>query len=416
MAMNYIGQLKDRNPEKRKEAIKAAARAADKKALKTLAVMVEDDPDPEVRELAKRAGVYIRQQIGELPMAPRTSGKGEETPRYNVTEENVAKGRKLLDAAVTYMMNGESSKAIKPLREALKYNPNLRYDGYFKSVLENATGLSGEEALAQITDAQITRALSERESTLRRQAALSEHLQEISKGAWGGVAFAAFMLFFVALAATFFASIMLPIAAKGYTARYEDNWNKYQMAITAGTVKTAADGTKMFPDPDQIDSTGDARVVSLMNPEPNFLDDAYALGSVDIVSSFIFALMVAGGVTALLLVGAFVAHLIASVMGGKGNLKYTMEEIVSFFTRRIGISGALVGVFALVAYEMFGSMTGFYVMIGVPGLILVLAVVSLFTLVSKLYHANMVVGLVASLPLVGLLAGGAALIALPLLS
>jgi len=287
MAINYIGQLKDRNAEKRKEAIKAAARAADKKALKTLAMMVEDDPDPEVRELAKRAGVHIRQQIGELPMAPRTTGKGEETPRYNVTEENVAKGRKLLDAAVTFMMNGESSKAIKPLREALKYNPNLRYDGYFKSILESATGLGGDEALAQITDAQITRTLSEREASLRKQATLNEHLQEVNKGAWGGVAFAAFMLFFVAMAATFFASVMLPMAAKGYTTRYEDNWNKYQMAITAGTVKTTADGTKMFPDPDQIDSTGDARIVSLMNPETNFLDDAYAFASVDIVSECI---------------------------------------------------------------------------------------------------------------------------------
>lgn len=75
MAINYMGQLKDRSPDKRKEAIKAAARAADKKALKTLAVMVEDDPDAEVRELAKRAGVHIRQQIGELPRRHATPAK-----------------------------------------------------------------------------------------------------------------------------------------------------------------------------------------------------------------------------------------------------------------------------------------------------------------------------------------------------
>lgn len=414
MAINYIGQMKDRSPDKRKEAIKAAARAADKKALKTLAVMVEDDPDAEVRELAKRAGVHIRQQIGELPMAPRTTGKGEETPRYNVTEENALKGRKSLDAAVSYMMNGESSKAIKPLRDAIKYNPNLRYDGYFKSILESATGMSGDEALAQITDAQITRALSERESSIRKQTAHNEHMQEVGKGAWGGVAFAAFMMFFVVIASTFFASLMLPMSAKGYTVRYEDNLLKYQMALTAGTVKTSPEGAVAFPDPDNIDSTGEPRMVGLMEPDPKFEALTYSLASVDIVGSFIFALMVAGGVLIIMLLGSFLAHLIASAMRGHGNLKYTMEEIPSFFTRRMGIAGGLAAVLAIVAYEMFGSPIGIYVMVGLPSIMILLAILGLFSLVSKLYNASSVVGLVALLPLVGMFVGGAALIVLPL--
>lgn len=421
MAINYLGQLKDRSPDRRKEAIKAAARAADKKALKTLAMMVEDDPDPDVRELAKRAGVHIRQQIGELPMTPRTNGKSEETPRYNVTEENIAKGRKAMDVGVTFMMNGESSKAIKPLREALKYNPNLRYDGYFRNIVESTTGLSGDDAIAQITDAQITRTLADRELSLRKQAALNDHLKEIGKGAWGGVAFAVFMMFFVVIAATFFASVMLPIAAKGYTVRYEDNLAKYDAARLNGTlmeipIPNSQEKDYKFPDPDQIDSTGSPRMVDLMKPSLQFETMTYAMASVDVVSSFIFALMVAGGVTAVMLVGAFLAHLIASAMGGHGSLKFTMEEIPSFFTRRMGIAGALAGVLALLAYELFGSALGIYVMVGLPGIILLLAILGLFSLMSRLYHANSTVGMVASLPLVGMLVGGAALIVLPLIA
>lgn len=417
MAINYMGQLKDRSADKRKEAIKAAARAADKKALKTLAIMVEDDPDAEVRALAKRAGVHIRQQIGELPMTPASTGKDGETvaAKYNVAADNVTKASKQLDAAVTLIMSGASSKALKPLRAALALNPNLRYDGYFKSVVENATGLSGEEALEQISDAKVARALADRELSIRKQNALNDHMSEVKKGAWGGVAFALFMLFFVAMAGSFFASVMFTTSAAGYVQRVYDNWGAYDEAKLRGETTEYPDGRMTFLDPTQVTSMGRPREVDVMNPDPEFLAAVESAATPDLASNFLFALMISGGLVVIMLVGGFAAHFIARAMRGQGSLTYTLEAIPSFLTKRIGICGAVAGVLSIAVFEMFMSQTGVYIMLGVPALILALSLLTLVNRAAQLYLTNPTVGFVASLPTITLIAGGALMVFMPLI-
>ncbi len=63
MINELIRQLQDPNPEVRKSAIMALGKSKDSAALKPLALVVRGDPDPALRELALKAGQYIRQQM-----------------------------------------------------------------------------------------------------------------------------------------------------------------------------------------------------------------------------------------------------------------------------------------------------------------------------------------------------------------
>lgn len=60
MIDDLIDQLRDSNPEVRRRAIIALGRTKDMAALRPLAEVFRTDPDPEVRELARKAGLYIR--------------------------------------------------------------------------------------------------------------------------------------------------------------------------------------------------------------------------------------------------------------------------------------------------------------------------------------------------------------------
>lgn len=150
MGKQDIKQLRDRNPEKRIAAIKNLAREKDRSALKQLAIMAGDDPDPDVRELARKAGVFIRQQIGELPPA---NGKDGRPARIAVDKKNEEAAQRELSAAMSYQINGDFPKATRSLQKALSLNPNLRTDSYFVSLCETISGEAGEDAVQSIVSA-----------------------------------------------------------------------------------------------------------------------------------------------------------------------------------------------------------------------------------------------------------------------
>jgi hypothetical protein len=63
-------QLKDANPEVRRRAVIALGRSKDIAALRPLAEVFRTDPDPEVRELARKAGLYIRRSQPDAAQTP----------------------------------------------------------------------------------------------------------------------------------------------------------------------------------------------------------------------------------------------------------------------------------------------------------------------------------------------------------
>ena len=67
MLDQLIRQLDDADPARRKQAVIALGKSRDASALKPLANVYRSDPEPEIRELARKAGVYIKQHAEVIP-------------------------------------------------------------------------------------------------------------------------------------------------------------------------------------------------------------------------------------------------------------------------------------------------------------------------------------------------------------
>lgn len=397
----YAAQFKDSDPQVRLKAVKAAAKAADRKALKTLAVMVVDDPDPAVREMARKAGVYIRQQIGDLPQ--RTNRQG--VPMVAVKPEAEAMARSLTDSAVAMQIAGENARGMKQLEKALRHNPNLRHDPYFRSVADSITGLHGDDSINAVLDSGAQADAAGREMTLKRQTASDQHLRELEKSTAGGILVDFTLLFFVATAALFFGLYVLHTNAANYVTKITDNHAKVEAAIAKGLVgheDKEVDGVTeritFYLDDTQIDMTGKPARFDRLEPDPVFLENAGRLAGLGISNVLAMAaaigMLLAAGVT----LAAVFIHLIATPLGGKGNLIYIMQRVPGFWISRAGILGVLVALGSLMPYELFGSVTGYYVMMGIVGLGVLIFCLQLMGAVGRAYQISPLVGLFAALP------------------
>jgi hypothetical protein len=60
-----IKMLDSKDPERRKTAVKELAKTKDKAALSYLAAVYRTDENPEVRDMARKAGIYINKHANE---------------------------------------------------------------------------------------------------------------------------------------------------------------------------------------------------------------------------------------------------------------------------------------------------------------------------------------------------------------
>ncbi|MEL6269590.1 MAG: hypothetical protein AAFR22_07250 [Chloroflexota bacterium] len=70
MSDQIVTLLHSDNPQQRKRGISAAAKSADTRYLKPLAQIYKTDPDPDMREIAKKAGIYITRNQHVTPPPP----------------------------------------------------------------------------------------------------------------------------------------------------------------------------------------------------------------------------------------------------------------------------------------------------------------------------------------------------------
>ncbi len=159
---SVLKQLNDPDPGTRKEAVIALAKTLDENALSYLATVHKKDRDPEIRQLAKKAGIYIRKHTRDLFSDMENSDSNaspfyeevdaedlaevEKSVKVSVIKVERAKG--MVDRALDAEVGGDKDRAIDLLRRALKLNPNLKKDPFFLSQASNLTGtMSGEMAV-----------------------------------------------------------------------------------------------------------------------------------------------------------------------------------------------------------------------------------------------------------------------------
>jgi hypothetical protein len=212
-----LRMLGSKDAAERKKAITALARSQDRAALPHLAKVFRSDPDAELRELARKAGVYINKKAAPPPSKPKTSpfysggtvpaddlddGPGvSDEPVYSrrdtgytsipggydslddadddllddeamaggdtgrktadttrVSPGAEARSRELLEMAMSFHTRGEQAKVIKALTEAFKKNPKLVNDNYALNAASSMTGLPRSQVGAALMDGSLLRA------------------------------------------------------------------------------------------------------------------------------------------------------------------------------------------------------------------------------------------------------------------
>ena len=138
--------LESRNKNDRKRGVSQLAQSGDQAALKYLAAVYKTDTDPEIRELALKAGRYLKKQLegGETPAAARPAGRSsapaapaapvEEKPkadRVKVSGTDESRSKALLDQAMDLFVAEDLVKAREFARKAFKLNPNLQFDPFY---------------------------------------------------------------------------------------------------------------------------------------------------------------------------------------------------------------------------------------------------------------------------------------------
>ncbi|MCA9884286.1 MAG: HEAT repeat domain-containing protein [Anaerolineae bacterium] len=171
--------LQSSNPKDRIQAIKEIARTEDPSLLKELARVHKEDHDPEVREVALKAGRYIRSKqrefdfiasdatvddarIGadgeiEYDMTDDAASIGDLTRKKKKNKPMVAvsaaaekRAKGLVDRAMNFSMSGKNDMAAAELRKAFQINPNLADDEYTMTLASEVLGLPKEEAADEL--------------------------------------------------------------------------------------------------------------------------------------------------------------------------------------------------------------------------------------------------------------------------
>jgi tetratricopeptide (TPR) repeat protein len=214
----YINQLNSGDAMRRREAIIALGKSGDAAALKPLAEVYRNDPDPTLRELALKAGKYLRQQTGgtTTPSTPPPARRpvtsiqdeideyeAQENPtkpqikvqRRDVRPEDAKRAREYTNEALTQNINGDNAKAIKALRNAIKIDPNIIDDAFFTSVAGTVTGEAGEDAIAMILDDGQAKSIAHQSNQQKRQKRIDTQMETARESTWGGVGLEAAIYF-----------------------------------------------------------------------------------------------------------------------------------------------------------------------------------------------------------------------------
>ncbi len=144
------------DPKDRKRAIKLLAQDGSQDAIKVLAQLYKQETDPDIKELAVKAGQYIKKQQlagnwegGGRQLTPDPDPKA--APKVEVSPAREKEAKSLMDQALDYLMNDNRVKAVATARKAFMMNPNLQHDDYYMGVANEVTGRDKEETIAMLT-------------------------------------------------------------------------------------------------------------------------------------------------------------------------------------------------------------------------------------------------------------------------
>lgn len=419
MAKQDHKKLRSKDVSERKAAIRAVAKAKDRNALKQLAKMAGDDPDKQIRKLAKQAGIYIRQQLGEIEGDAEPEKDGKKPRKLYVDPKDEQKAKQAVDAAMSANINGEKARCIKLLGKAVQLDPNLRVDGFVVSLAEQATGLHGEDAINALEDSEQVVEAERKETMARESATAEEHMAEISKAQWSDVAFDFGLLAVIATLGAIVALFLATQQAQSFYTSYEANMEQYEELYNASAFARTDAGALISqdcPNPSptfnyiqpagavvvvERGATVTDRDVVMNNPECNFYDgSAYwgpneywrDLGTARVI---INGLMIGLGITALTMAMAWIVHFLGdTVFRGEGRIQHYAHVAGTLVASR-SLFMAIICCVAAVLYFSSGSMAE--LLLGIIGIYFGITLFMLIGKTTSAYRLNGAMGALATI-------------------
>lgn len=276
MIEETIRQLQDPDPSVRRDAIIALASSRNPAALRPLAAVYRSDPDPELRELAYKAGQYIREH---------GSGQGAGGP-VSDRDREIARG--YLSSATDFHIAGDRARAVENLGKALSVDPDLQNETFVVNLIMNTTGMAVAQAVPVLTHPDRRAALIAQlggKQKLKRQ---QQHGAGAHTATWENV-FKDFGVYWLAATMSMIAILIFALAM------IQDLFSGMMVGSTS----------------DNMDVLIGASIIGLL------------------ISSFFFGLY---QVIALAMQGAFIHVAATAVLGGDGTLVYLFRRYVPFQT------------------------------------------------------------------------------------
>lgn len=360
----YVDQLNDRDPQRRREAIIALGRSKNLAAIPYLSKVFRDDPDNELRELARKAATYIRQNnpdvgastealpgrsssavrlIGDATPAGSAAGvaaasgftesadqQAEAPPRkgpvrgrtYKVPPDKVRLARGMVEAALDANMRGDNDKAMKQLANALATNPNLINDAYYMNIAASVTGLEGDGAIQMIVDADQRKTYIKEKVTEKKRAKIDRHMSEVRTSNWGSVGLEALTYVLI--------NVVGPVL----------------LLLVASELAQNTFGGLNNPDLSREEA---AALRQLQAQVPLLAGGA----TVPLLAGSALITGI-GSIIGFVIQGVFI-HLIARLLGGHGTFVHVMNELLRFLNRYFLILYLLLGIFVVVLFVSIGS-------------------------------------------------------------
>lgn len=322
--MKVQAALDNSDPKQRFAAIKHIARTKNVTMLKKLTQMARDDPDEQVRSAAAKAIDYIKaDSMGDAVAKPQ---------EVVVSAKDVDRAKRYIDSAIGYQINGERERALKELSKALEINPRLKHDPFYKSVVDEVTGESGEEALRVVSNPDQLQEVADHERKRKLEKRQQQHQESVDRSRWSSV--------IMDLAIYTFLSIVLAILGMGLTGQSAQNYLTSQEAA--------------------IQAFEDGERDELPEVDPAFYEYASQLMSLTIPVSVIAGLIT--GITSLisLLVNLLFTHIAARfVFGGRATLPHLIYKVVSYYNTRLPILYGIIFVTIVLMFAVGGGIIPF---------------------------------------------------------
>lgn len=214
--------IRSSDPRDRVNGIKIVARMQNERALRVLLGLAESDPEPRVREYARKGAQYVARKMEERGLIDVDEGvvveeaaaetyeeEAEAEPQpVEVTAAQVQRAQGYVNTAFDHHMNGNKEKATRALTKALQTNPNLRFDDYFKSVATSVTGLDAVESVRALSSEKRSQNLISAAQRQKQSAAVGDHMAEAEKYTWGKISLDLGILSAIAFFGMFFAILV----------------------------------------------------------------------------------------------------------------------------------------------------------------------------------------------------------------